>query len=162
MSTNRLSAEYRNGVEFFIRFCMENMVDPNDTFCPCVKCGNVKKLNLSKVKEHLFFNGIDKSYNIWYSHGENPPSRPNTSPKPKEVSEYIEEVNWDPLDEMIEDAHYGSTVDRSKFDNLLSDAEKPLYPGYKKFTKLSAIIRLFNMKAKHGWSDTNCSELLIF
>ena len=61
MSANRLSAEYRNGVDLFLRFCSENVKDPNFTYCPCLKCGNVKK-----IKEHLHFNGIDKSNPIWY------------------------------------------------------------------------------------------------
>ena len=39
---------------------------------------------------------------------------------------------------------------KNKFYNLLREAEDELYPGCKKFTKLSFIIRLFHMKCLNG------------
>ena len=162
MSANRLSAEYRNGVDLFLRFCSENVKDPNFTYCPCLKCGNVKKMDLKKIKEHLYFNGIDKSYTIWYYHGEIAPIAPTLPSRPKGVRRNIVEENWDPLDEMIDDAHYGSGVDPNKFETLLNDAEKPIYPGCTRFTKLSALLRLYNLKAKHGWSDKSITDLFSF
>ncbi|XP_062100095.1 uncharacterized protein LOC133805968 [Humulus lupulus] len=162
MSANRLSEEYKNGVDFFLRFCLENGGDPNFTCCPCLKCFKVTKLSFNKIKEHLFFNGIDRSYKIWYSHGEKPPNIPDPPSRISKVRRNRDEVNWDSLDEMIDDAHYGSTVDLNKFETLLSDAEKPIYPDCKRFTKLSTLLRLFNLKAKHGWSDRSLTELLSF
>ncbi|XP_062102882.1 uncharacterized protein LOC133813862 [Humulus lupulus] len=162
MSANRLSEEYKNGVDFFLRFCLENGGDPNFTCCPCLKCFNVTKLSFNKIKEHLFFNGIDRSYKIWYSHGEKPPNIPDPPSRISKVRRNRDEVNWDSLDEMIDDARYGSTVDPKKFETLLSDAEKPIYPDCKRFTKLSMLLRLFNLKAKHGWSDRSLTELLSF
>lgn len=35
----------------------------------------------------------------------------------------------DPLDDLIDDAQYGSGVDPNKFEALLNDAKKPVYPG---------------------------------
>ncbi|XP_062080508.1 uncharacterized protein LOC133785274 [Humulus lupulus] len=162
MSVNRLSEEYKNRVDFFLRFCLENGGDPNFTCCPCLKCFNVTKLSFNKIKEHLFFNGIDRSYKIWYSHGEKPPNIPDPPSRISKVRRNRDEVNWDSLDEMIDDARYGSTVDPNKFETLLSDAEKPIYPDCKRFTKLSMLLRLFNLKAKHGWSDRSLTELLSF
>ncbi|KAA0036130.1 uncharacterized protein E6C27_scaffold338G00370 [Cucumis melo var. makuwa] len=43
---------------------------------------------------------------------------------------------------------------------MFDDAKKPLYPGCKKFTKLSALVRLYNLKVRYGWSNTSFSELL--
>ena len=40
--------------------------------------------------------------------------------------------------------------DANKFYNLLREAEQELYPGCKKFTKLSFIIILFHMKCLNG------------
>lgn len=45
------------------------------------------------------------------------------------------------------------------FVKLLSDAEKPLYGGCVKFSILSSLVRLYNLKAKHSWTDSNFSEL---
>ena len=33
---------------------------------------------------------------------------------------------------------------------LLEDAEKPLYPGCANFTKLSTLVKLYNVKAQYG------------
>ena len=57
MSASRLSVEYRNGVDFFLSFCSENVKNPNFTNCPCLKCGNLKKTNLKTIREHLFLTG---------------------------------------------------------------------------------------------------------
>nr|GEW94756.1 hypothetical protein [Tanacetum cinerariifolium] len=43
--------------------------------------------------------------------------------------------------------------DLAKFQELLLDAEKPLYKGCPNFTKLSAIVKLLNLKGKYGASD---------
>ncbi|XP_062089101.1 uncharacterized protein LOC133795662 [Humulus lupulus] len=151
MSANRLSEEYKNGVDFFLRFCLENGGDPKFTCCPCLKCFNVTKLSFNKIKEHLFFNGIDRSYKIWYSHGEKPPNIPDPPSRISKVRRNRDEVNWDSLDEMIDDAHYGSTVDPNKFETLLSDAEKPIYPDCKRFTKLSTLLRNAELAKSLSW-----------
>ncbi|GKA97892.1 hypothetical protein Tco_0825786 [Tanacetum coccineum] len=50
--------------------------------------------------------------------------------------------------------------DLSNFKNYLLDAEKPLYKGCPDFTKLSAIVKLLNLKGKYGASDKFFTELL--
>ncbi|GJS46882.1 hypothetical protein Tco_0597003 [Tanacetum coccineum] len=50
--------------------------------------------------------------------------------------------------------------DLVKFQELLLDAEKPLYEGCPDFTKLSTIIKLLNLKGKYGASDKFFTELL--
>nr|GFC74690.1 hypothetical protein [Tanacetum cinerariifolium] len=50
--------------------------------------------------------------------------------------------------------------DLVKFQELLLDAEKPLYEGCPDFTKLSAIVKLLNLKGKYGASDKFFTELL--
>ena len=46
------------------------------------------------------------------------------------------------------------------FERLVSDVEKPLYNGCTKFTRLSAVLKLYNLKADNGWSDKSFTELL--
>nr|GEU96025.1 hypothetical protein [Tanacetum cinerariifolium] len=41
--------------------------------------------------------------------------------------------------------------DLAKFQELLLDTEKPLYKGYPDFTKLSAIVKLLNLKDSQAW-----------
>ena len=50
--------------------------------------------------------------------------------------------------------------DYDKFEQLFNDSEKPLYVGCSKFTKLSAVLKLFNLKANNGWSDKSFTSLL--
>ncbi|GKB55209.1 putative transposase-associated domain-containing protein [Tanacetum coccineum] len=50
--------------------------------------------------------------------------------------------------------------DLVKFQELLLDAEKPLYEGCPDFTKLSAIVKLLNLKGKYRASDKFFTELL--
>ena len=54
-------------------------------------------------------------------------------------------------------------VDRSdQFEKLLSEAEKPLYDDCpNNYTKLFAIVRLYNLKAANGWSDKSFYDLLV-
>lgn len=46
------------------------------------------------------------------------------------------------------------------FQKLLENVEKPLYNGYKKYTKLSAIVKLYNIKSKVGWSYKSFTDVL--
>ena len=54
---------------------------------------------------------------------------------------------------MIDDAQYETNLDPLKFKCLLSDAEKLIYPYCTKFTKLSVLLKLYNLKARHEWNE---------
>ncbi|KAL9676586.1 hypothetical protein QQ045_004802 [Rhodiola kirilowii] len=45
-------------------------------------------------------------------------------------------------------------------ESLRNDSELPLYEGCSKYTRLSATLKLFNLKAKNGWSDKSFNEVL--
>ncbi|KAF4398212.1 hypothetical protein G4B88_009828 [Cannabis sativa] len=59
MSANRLSAEYSEGVDHFLDFCQKYAKNPKLVLCPFLKCCN---MDITRIKEHLFRNDIDKSY----------------------------------------------------------------------------------------------------
>ncbi|KAA0049840.1 hypothetical protein E6C27_scaffold1591G00370 [Cucumis melo var. makuwa] len=61
---------------------------------------------------------------------------------------------------MIEIAHEEYSKDPNGFEKLLIDVEEPLYEGCKKYTKLSTLVKLYNLKVRYGWSDISFSELL--
>ncbi len=46
------------------------------------------------------------------------------------------------------------------FEKLVSDAEKLLYEGCTKFTRLSAMLKLYNLKSGNGWTDKSFTDLL--
>ncbi|CAL8116779.1 unnamed protein product [Prunus armeniaca] len=43
--------------------------------------------------------------------------------------------------------------DPYEFANVIWDGDQPLYPGSSKYTMLSSLVKLYNLKAKHGMSD---------
>ncbi|CAL9011577.1 unnamed protein product [Prunus brigantina] len=50
--------------------------------------------------------------------------------------------------------------DPYEFANVIGDGDQPLYPGCRKYTKLSALVKLYNLKAKHGMSDV-CKDSIL-
>ena len=62
--------------------------------------------------------------------------------------------------EMVKASHDDFHADEEIFNKLIQDTEKPLYPSCRKFTKLSALVKLYNLKARYGWSDKGFSKLL--
>jgi len=70
MMENRMSREYELGVEAFIQFGFRHAKGSSTIRCPCLKCGNRLPQDESTVRYHLYANGIDQSYKIWFWHGE--------------------------------------------------------------------------------------------
>ncbi|XP_027922699.1 uncharacterized protein LOC114180586 [Vigna unguiculata] len=153
----RTTNEYENGVEEFLEFANMNVLDNNGKFyCPCVNCLNERKLPTDIIGEHVLCDDFLKSYTKWIWHGEliDMPS--------VDVSE-AEEVDLemdDQMEEMIRDIGHDSFQRANVYDNLCNDAEKHLYAECTKYTRLSAVLKLFNVKAKNGWTDKSFTELL--
>ncbi|XP_073046259.1 uncharacterized protein [Primulina eburnea] len=62
---------------------------------------------------------------------------------------------------MCEATYDNYTENPEAFMEFLEEADKLLYNGCKRYTKLSAIVKLYNTKAKHGMSDALFSDLLM-
>ncbi|KAM6553910.1 hypothetical protein CsatB_014672 [Cannabis sativa] len=161
MSANRLTVKYREGVDFILEFFAKNADNPNLVHCPCLKCGNMERMTIVQIREHLFKNGIDRSYKVWYHHGQKI-RRSSEGPSRKDKIVNNVEYEDDHIAEMINEAEFESQVRPETFQTMLEDAEKPIYTNCSRFTKLSTLIRLYNLKAKHGWSDKSLTELLAF
>ena len=70
------------------------------------------------------------------------------------------EMDDNELDELMHDVE-AEFVDIPNFFTKMSvDSKKPLFPNCTKYTKLSAVFKLFNLKAKNGWSETSFNSLL--
>ncbi|KAF4394965.1 hypothetical protein F8388_017693 [Cannabis sativa] len=61
MSENRLSAEYSEGVDHFLDFCQKYAKNLKLVLCPCLKCGNIERMDITRIKEHLFRNEMEKN-----------------------------------------------------------------------------------------------------
>ncbi|TXG66340.1 hypothetical protein EZV62_007615 [Acer yangbiense] len=161
MSKDRLSQEYVRGVENFLTFATSQLCNSNVFRCPCLKCGNLNNHTIREIRDHLFFNGIDQSYRKWIWHGES--LYPTNSSNIDQSHQFERSDNDDVVGNTIDMVHAAekqSSSNPKQFKKLLEDAEKPLYPGCTKFTKLSALVKLYNLKAKYGFSVKSFSELL--
>ena len=61
---------------------------------------------------------------------------------------------------LIETSLEEQNDEATKFYSFLKDAEKELYPGCTKFTKLAFVIRLIHIKCLNGWSNKSFTMLL--
>ncbi|XP_073154053.1 uncharacterized protein [Henckelia pumila] len=152
MSKKRLSHEYEVGAESFLQFALRNAIDPNKIPCPCTRCGNLQKRNVDIIRAHLCCNGLDLTYHKWIWHGE---GYTTSNSMKDEQKSFVEE----PTDR-VHDAFDSYAENPNQFHKVLEDADKPLYPGCTKFTKLSALVKLYNLKAKYSWSDKSFTDLL--
>ncbi|KAI5336548.1 hypothetical protein L3X38_015816 [Prunus dulcis] len=161
MHSDRRSKAYEFGVEAFLNFAVENLLTTTHIRCPCVKCVNLKLFGVGIIRDHVYFNGIDQSYKNWTFHGEPWEATTNASRNVEEddghsrYSFVSEEIDMDDNDF----GDFGS--DPYEFANVIRDGDQPVYPGCRKYTKLSALVKLYNLKAKHGISDVCFTELLI-
>ena len=105
----------------------------------------------------MYANEIDKSYKVWFWHGEDLNSKNVTSIMENTVDENDDLFN---IVNMVQFVHEQSCNTSNTFNTMFNDAKKPLYLRCKKFTKLLALMRLYNLKVRYGWSNTSFSELL--
>ncbi|KAG7552219.1 Transposase-associated domain [Arabidopsis thaliana x Arabidopsis arenosa] len=140
--------------------------------CPCSVCRNVDRHLGSEVVYHLVTRGMDEDYKRrrdWYHHGEVISGDAVES----KVKQWNDEVLGlyraaEYLDEEL--ASKGSLVDyadgeeedkeEDEFLAKLADAETPLYPSCANHSKLSAIVSLYRIKTKNGWSDKSFNDNL--
>ncbi|XP_024177982.1 uncharacterized protein LOC112183897 [Rosa chinensis] len=170
---DRRSHEYKLGVAEFCQFALGNARDPNRICCPCTKCGNVKDFSTQVIKDHLFVNGIDTDYVKWTEHGEVVVESGSYTDSKSLESEPIEsdsvqgnmradyEVELDSDVELEGDEDEELLSECNEFKKFVDDANKPLYPGCNRHTKVNVLVRLYNLKAKHGMSDSGYSDWLI-
>ena len=155
----RTTTEYEAGVEQFIEFARINAPSTDDRFfCPCVNCLNQQKQHSEIIRDHVICDGFIKSYTKWIWHGELVDiERVDT---PNVLENEVDLEMDDRLEEMIRDVGEGGFKRAREEDNLSTDADTPLYPECTKFTRLSAVLKLFSVKARNGWTDKSFTELL--
>lgn len=137
---------YIDGVATFLKYVVHQLkimrnMDPLDTTekiqipCPCVFCLNHYSLDVDEVDHHLFSKGIDPNYTNWTKHGEkDEPSRSTPINVDDDLHDFADSTIGIPIDapetiEMVQATEENFIEDRERFQELLEDAEKPLYNG---------------------------------
>ncbi|KAJ9552407.1 hypothetical protein OSB04_016452 [Centaurea solstitialis] len=163
----RATHEYLAHVDQFTEVAENNRLKngESDIWCPCRDCRNICKYSDHIIiKEHLIVCGFMEQYTCWVHHGEDFDKCNYTLDQDcNDTNDHFELDNdsRDNLDEMLHDVEDDiADKDYNKFEQLFIDSEKPLYVGCSKFTKLSAVLKLFNLKANNGWSDNSFTSLL--
>ncbi|XP_071708293.1 uncharacterized protein [Rutidosis leptorrhynchoides] len=164
-------------LSYFIQVAEDDRVNRHKTIihCPCRKCRNGQCFSDSTIiRNHLLVNRFTRGYTCWSFHGESlvdsNPRVPYCNDTNDDVNDYVDDdVNVeesyngdeDNFDDMLHDLEDNVAEKyHDKFQQLFVDSEKPLYNGCTNFTKLSAVVKLVNLKANNGWSDTSFTSLL--
>ncbi|XP_020097622.1 uncharacterized protein LOC109716524 [Ananas comosus] len=169
----RSSADYQQGLDQFLKFAFDNASKGSMILCLCRKCTNCFWKEEEVVYEHLLCDGFMQGYTRWIFHGEDT-SQSNPTNKANIQNEQIN----DEMDELLHDAFFHPESDfdvgdldtndlttepdeeTKKFYKLVKDANQEIYPGCKKFSKLSFIVRLLQIKCLGGWSNKSFDMLL--
>ncbi|XP_071704067.1 uncharacterized protein [Rutidosis leptorrhynchoides] len=122
--------------------------------------------DLRTISQHLIVNGFVDEYICWSWHGELLVDNHNVRYEgnvdgTNANTDSRDDGYHDNLEDMLHDLEHN--IDENDFDKLqqsFTDSEKPLYAGCTKFTKLSAVLRLVNLKANNNWSDKSFTSLL--
>nr|GEY64272.1 hypothetical protein [Tanacetum cinerariifolium] len=134
--------------------------------CPCKECRNIVSLaDPNMIRRHLIEHDFNKNYTCWDLHDETRESQVDSQTFVSDINHEENDSNddnhHDNLDEMLYDVE--SNVDEKnvkKLQQLFVNAKKPLYNGCKKFTKISLVVKLLDLKAKNNWSDKSFTTLL--
>ncbi|GJT81279.1 protein exportin 1A [Tanacetum coccineum] len=167
-TVERYTAVYMKGLNEFMKCAEDHRERMGETriSCPCKECRNIVAFDdPNMIRRHLIEHGFDKNYTCWDLHGEAREPQVDThtfvSDTNHEENDSNDDNHQDNLDEMLHDAEIN--VDEKnvkKLQQLFVEAEKALYNGCKKFTKISFVLRLLDLKAKNNWSDKSFTTLL--
>ncbi|XP_020245318.1 uncharacterized protein LOC109823444 [Asparagus officinalis] len=158
------------GVDCFIEFALQHSVEGrSNVCCPCKKCQNHCSYDTKTIKMHIVKNGFVHGYTKWYFHGENRKrlreETINMLPSRDDIARMLASIcpsSSTYENDVTSDSSNRTGRDRNvrNFENLIEDAKKPLYPNCQKYSKLSFIVRLFQIKCLNKWSNKSLSSLL--
>ncbi|XP_055960387.1 uncharacterized protein LOC126664232 [Mercurialis annua] len=183
--SDRLSAKYLQGIEYFFEFALKSSED-GLLACPCNECVNVFRFDRNIVMDHLLSKGFSRGYTRWYFHGELLPSTTFESQFKESSSNAQENVNKYIQDMALGYANMGETShnrefeenfnlsgdqnnqpqcdvlseEAKKFYGFLQENDEKLFEGCRKHSKLSFILDLYHKKCMGGWSNASFQGLL--
>ncbi|XP_039776218.1 uncharacterized protein LOC120643811, partial [Panicum virgatum] len=183
-NADRRSKEFIDGLHYFLSVAEANKQN-GFMCCPCVHCNNNNDYSSSRIlHSHIFANGFMKKYVCWTKHGEQGVTMEDNEEEdfddhfpgnagigafdddiPMEEPE-VDVAENDPSDDLGQALHNvqadcESETERLKFQKLLEDHHKLLYPDCQNgFKKLGTTLELLQWKATNGVSDKEFGELL--
>ncbi|XP_015948906.1 uncharacterized protein LOC107473833 [Arachis duranensis] len=167
--------------ELFLDIAFSQPGVKNQIHCPCPKCNNFMFKFRNEVHHHVRQWVIVTSYKTWVHHGEILQDtstidvsdlneidceRENDSATYEMLYNIFrrETLGETPryfatnVDENIEEEHHQGA---KRFQRPMRDYEQSLYPD-SGISRLSFIIKLFQIKCRYGWSNNSVDALLLF
>ena len=106
---------------------------------------------LGRLEFTLILKVLDQSYTNWVFYGKTIHNASPTCINEEEPRNY-KRIGAFEIVKMVQAAHDCFVCDLEKLNPLFREAKMSLYNGCKKFTKLSALVKLYNLKVK-TWVD---------
>ncbi|XP_019246468.1 PREDICTED: uncharacterized protein LOC109226124 [Nicotiana attenuata] len=186
MHCDRFSKEYLDGVEEFINHAFSEKQDGEQIACPCTECVLIHQVNRTTAYDHLVINGIMPSYDTWFCHGESlkgsnnaqANNRSQSTLRGYDMTGMIHDAFGGFTQFMDTDVSEGGDIEHNlqentahpsgnqphpevdKFERLMKEANEELYPGCKKFSKMSFLMHLYRTKCMFKWSNESFNDLL--
>ncbi|KAL3839070.1 hypothetical protein ACJIZ3_023661 [Penstemon smallii] len=162
-----------------MRFSYKNMPHKDKWLCPCGRCLDQSLYPSNLVKLHLLKHGIDVTYSEWTRHGETSDIHVENHNNHGHMDETFEEeqlledlnlgrCNFDNYDPENTDVCYDDFNDTpdlipddemDKFQKLLKDTHRKLYPGCSQ-SLLSFLVKLLNTKVLNRITN-KCHDMII-
>jgi len=137
---------YEKGVEEFLEFAKWNGVGINERYyCPCVNCLKGKRLDIELIQEHVLCDGFLKNYTTWTWHGEVLDLPYVSETKCQHSNIYSKDC----MEGVIHDIGGDSFHQAHVYDSL-KDYSVTCIPDVQVFSRLSSLLRLFNIKVTNG------------
>ncbi|KAL3370740.1 hypothetical protein AABB24_007665, partial [Solanum stoloniferum] len=169
----KFSKRYVEGVQSFMQLVRSHFDRNSKVRCPCQDCLNVFFQTQEIVYDHLLIKGIMGSYMQWIYHGEQSQMRYDNEDENEEhdnddeIQTMLEEVSGRSFANFSDETKTDNNVcgnmsemEAKFFDKLLEEAERELYPGCKKFSKLLFLVKLLHLKVYNQWSNKSFDMLL--
>ena len=105
--------------------------------CPCKTCKNMNHQTFDVVYEHLVIKGMDPTYRFWYHHGEEVLVEYMFDGQPFYNTSFMS-------DEKVDEPFVNDV------NQKVVDVNTSLYPHCTKYTRMSAVVSLYKIKATNA------------
>ncbi|XP_071714366.1 uncharacterized protein [Rutidosis leptorrhynchoides] len=148
MSLCRSSPAYEKGLDKFIERIFSKKGKDGHIYCPCKYCSNHKWVDRVQAKTHLLCDGFFEDAD-----------EDDMQALAQCVFNVFVDEDEDEDDTQQTENQTVPNLNAEKFNKVLEDAKKELYPGCK-FTVLSFIVRLFHSKCVGKCNEKGFSMIL--
>ncbi|XP_071688802.1 uncharacterized protein [Rutidosis leptorrhynchoides] len=164
MSLCRSSPAYEKGLDKFIERIFSKKGKDGHIYCPCKYCGNHKRVDRVQAKTHLLCDGFFEGYkipNVYFKPDDTPTFEDADEDDMQALAQCVFNVFEDEDEDDIQQTENQTVpnLNAEKFNKVLEDTKKELYPGCK-FSVLSFIVRLFHSKCVGKCNEKGFSMIL--